>query len=372
MTKEETWHKLISLGIIQGAIPSGRWDLQKANLSGADLAGANLREANLFEANLREANLRKANLFGAILAAADLREANLSGADLAGASLSGANLSGANLSGANLIKADLFKAVFAGANLIKADLSQANLVIANLSEANLHKADLIGAFLFGANLIKTNLREANLSGATLVKANLTKAVLSGARIDYANLSEWIITDIACTHIDQKEPLDKVIQFDQYEFEKKYTHVQKISEIILNMPLTESASFIGQFIAKTINYFEKSSVIGWKGVEALSDNDTKFTFIIFDDAFYKNKKNELQVVKDALKEYFKENPLTKEEYSFDPIDEATGGLIKMDNISIPPVPIIFDPKVMREKVFEWYVKMGKIGENIFKIISSIYK
>lgn len=331
MTRGETWNKLVSLGIVRGAIPSERWNLPKANLH-----RANLKEADLY----------------------------------------GTNLSGANLSEANLSRVDLRLAVLRSANLRSASFHEANLNSADLNSANLHGSDLSRANLISTNFYGADLSETDLTGATLIRANLTKAILNGACIDFANLSEWIIKDVVCTHlIVRKSFAERKIQFGLYEFEKKYTQMQKIAEIILNIPLTESAGFIGNFIAESINYLVQSSVISWKGVEALSDKDAKFTFNIFDNNFFDTKKEFIETaLQDALNKYFKNNPMeTLKENYYDPVENATNGIVTTrEKISIPYTHYQVMPRVVRTKIIEHYNKLGKTGEAIFNIIRSVFK
>ena len=180
--REETWKKLIEIGIVSGEMSSKIWDLARRDLSGIDLDTADLSGDNLQGAKLIGAKLTEANLFGA-----DLCDADLSAADLRWANLSGAKLIGADLTGANLF----------GANLVGANLSNVNLK--------------------GAILTKTDLRE-----SSMIAANLTSAILNGACIENANLSEWIIKDIVCTYIIEKTTTYRLIQFAPSEFEKRYT------------------------------------------------------------------------------------------------------------------------------------------------------
>lgn len=325
MTREETWQLLISLGIVKGELPSKTWDLSGANLSGAFLSGANLSGANLSDANLSDANLR-----GAILSSANLSRVNLSGADLSGADLSRAGLSGAGLSGANL--------------------SDAKLIEANLSNAILYEA-------------------------AMIRADLTKAILNGVCIDNANLSEWIIKDVECTHIIHDNDPEKATKYAPAEFEKKYTQINKIVEIILNTPLSESSCFIGKFISQSINYTQNDNVIDLKGVEAIADGDTKFTYNIFDNVFFESKKETIDtILKNALNKYFKENPIGSiPSDSFDPVNEETNGVLSTkDHIPIPWTPWQINPNALRSKAIEYYTKLGTMGEAIHNIVVSIFK
>ena len=274
MTREQTWARLVHLAIVAGEMPKKRW-----NLSGAKLRGANLIGANLIAANLSDANL--------------------SGADLSDADLSGANLIGANLIAAKLTIVDLFA------------------------------ADLSGA----------DLTDATLTSSILIKTDLTKANLSGACIDNANISEWVIKDVICSHIIQaKSGKQMRIGFEPLEFEKKYTQIGKIAELILNIPLSESTGFIATAIAQSINHIKKSPVLSWKGVEALSDGDTKITFYVFDSDFYQHQKETFEtVLKKALNDYFRNNAFedTRDQY-LDPVRDATGQVITIKKaMPVPP-------------------------------------
>jgi hypothetical protein len=112
--REETWKKLIEIGIVSGEMCSKIWDLARRDLSGIDLdtadlsgynlhgaklIGADLTGANLFGANLVGANLCNVNLNGATLSKTDLRESSMIAANLTSAILSGACIENANLSG---------------------------------------------------------------------------------------------------------------------------------------------------------------------------------------------------------------------------------------------------------------------------------
>jgi len=195
LTKEETWERLGKIGLVQGDMPSERWELigsylREADLRKADLSGANLRGSFLRGANLSGANLGGADLRGVNLSKADLSEANLNGADLRGVNLSKADLSRANLIGADLSGADLCRAY-----LLEADLSEAHLRGAHLHRADLGRANLSGADLLEANLLEADLSEAHLNGADLRGADLSKAIFLKADISNSNLKGSRIIDV---------------------------------------------------------------------------------------------------------------------------------------------------------------------------------
>ena len=387
-------------------------DLSEVYLRGANLIGINLEEANLSEANLSETNLFGANLKGADLVGADLSKANLTNAKMGDARMKGAYLNGTNLEKARLIAADLSDTNLlranlkrakmgnidlSGANLTKADLSKADLTRANLRGANLEdailvEADLIEANLSSADLIYAELRDADLSKAklekaklnsvnlsnsilvacSLIKADLTGANLSGACLDKADFSEWIITGVRCTHIifgDERE----ILRFNPGEFERKYSYTRRLSEIILDISFTGSTYYIGNLITRSINYLMRSHVVELKGIEAVSNNESKLLFNILDDNFYKKKKKEVEInLKDALNKYFRDNSIGKELSLFGEIfGDASDGIINSkDNIPVHDTWQI-DLDVTQDKLAEHYTKLGKIGESIYNIVSSIF-
>ena len=266
-------------------------DLFQADLSGTDLSEADLREANLnlanlFQARLIEANLIEARLIGADLSGADLNGANLIGADLSGARLIGARLIGARLSGANL----------SGAYLMRANLMEAYLYQAKLSEAYLSEANLSGAKLSGANLSGADLSRTDLSEASLVNSDLHKADISGACLDDAYTSRWKIEDIICTHL-VAGPDRKRIDYAPKEFEQKHICLDKLIDIVLNVPLSELTYCVGLMMESTANQNQPRISIRFKGQEALSDKTTKLSFIVFtsDDDEVRKHKDQLYAI-----------------------------------------------------------------------------
>src|SRR5271157_5545910 len=336
MTKEQTWARLAQLAGVAGEIPKNRWNLSRTNLSGANLSRTNLSEANLSEANLSEA-------------------------DLSGANLREAHLMGAHLMGANLREAHLMEA-----HLIGAHLGEADLTGADLTEADLTDADLTGA----------NLTDATLTASVLIKTDLTKANLSGACIDNANISEWVIKDVTCSHTIQAKSGKQIrIGFEPLEFEKKYAHIGKIAELILSIPLTESTGFIANAIAQSINHIKKLSVISWKGVEALSNGDTKITFTIFDSDFYQHQKETFEtVLKKALNDYFRNNPPEDaRDQHLDQVRDATGQVITIKKaIPVPLIPLEINALALEKKGSGFFLRMGKTGEDILRIATSVFR
>lgn len=243
----------------------------------------------------------------------------------------------------------------------------------NLSGANLTEANLTRVNLSHSKLIRANLTHANLTASTLIKANLEGAILNGICLDDSNRSNWIITGVKCSYILRFNK--KVVYSSEDEFEKIYTKVDRLIEFVLNIPLTESTSFIGKFISQSINYSQQSTVIDLKGIEALSDVDTKMTFNIFNNDFYETQKETIEtILKDALNEYFKLNPIALiHDDTNDPVKEDTNGIISTrDSIPILYTHYQINPKAVRNKITEYYIKLGKTGEAIHNIITSIFK
>jgi uncharacterized protein YjbI with pentapeptide repeats len=379
-------------------------DLIKADLKGADLKGANLSEANLFGAdltgtklmgaNFRRANLEKANLSEANLSGTDLSEVNLKGAylswtkmirsNLSEASLKEAYLRGADLTHADLSKADLTEVNLIGANLSEARLGGATLREANLTEVYLRGSDMSYAVLSGADVREGNLEKANLNSANLrnailtstrlVGADLTGADLSGACLDHAITSEWIIRDVRCTHIirgDQRE----VVRFNPGEFEKKFAQSQKYFEIILDVSLSASTYYVGKFVTRSINHVVGSRVVDLKGMEGLTSEDTKFVFYVLDDAFFEKRKEAVEIeLRVALNKFFREQALEKEQSYFGDIaeEEDNNAISRGDILPLIFTPWHMDHRAKQDELVEHYSRLGKMGESIYQIISSIFQ
>ncbi|MBI4798602.1 MAG: pentapeptide repeat-containing protein [Desulfarculus sp.] len=265
--------------LAQGVEAWNKWREENPAVT-QDLRQARLGKTHLFGANLSGANLSRAYLGMANLGNANLCMAKLRGANLSGANLNGANLSGANLSLADLSRADLIDANLCGANLRQADLRAAKVWSADLTRVDLNGAKISHADLIGANLSGANLRQAYLSTSSLISANLSGADLSGAYLDDANLSGWIIKDVICTHIMQR---GQRIDFAPGEFEKKYTWLESVAEVMLRLPLSDLTLYAGPLMAQAVNQAHGQAVVQFKGVEALSDDTTSLKFVLFAQA-----------------------------------------------------------------------------------------
>lgn len=379
-------------------------DLIKANLHGANLQNANLGRANLFGAiltgsdlrgvNLRRANLEKTKLMEAQLEGAILSESNMKSASLKGsrmdrveilrASLEDADLSetvmrdadlyksdlqGAKLVGAHVERTKLKRANLQGADLTKAYLREAEMPYADMSETEMRKANLENCLMFSVNL-----RDANLNETSLIGADLTDSILSGILLDQTNISEWIIAGVTCTHIFRGEKR-KIIKFSPEEFEKKYSQPRNTTEMILNVPLTGSAYYIGRFITRSMNNILNSHIIDFKGVELLSDTDTKFIFNFVDEAFFEKNREVFEInLRYALNGYFRHNRIAKNQsYLGGVLEDATkGGMERVDSVDPVDTPWEIDSKVKPDSLLEHYAKLEKIGKSIFNIVASVFR
>lgn len=369
----------------------GETDLREANLSEANLFGAKLSGAKIFGSNLRRANLERANLSEAVLSMCDFTEASLKTAFLSWTKMIRSNLSEANLSdaymrGADMTHADLSKAVMRGAQMIGANLSEARMAGADLSEAVLTEAYLREADLSFASLRRADLREANLEKADLHSADLTNALLhsasllaadlsgaylNGACLDNAKLAGWIIKDVRCSHIVRGKNKE-MIRFSEGEFEKKYGHSQNLCEIILKVPLTASGYYIGKFITRSLNHLKGSPVIELKGMEVLTEEDTKFTFNICDQKFYEKEKEAVEIgLRVALNKYFRDQAVDKDQTYFGDIVNEAPREREAGPLAAPLNPWAIDHRNMREKLVDHYNGLGKMGKAIYETIAGIF-
>jgi uncharacterized protein YjbI with pentapeptide repeats len=328
-------------------------NLSRAKLSGADMSGADMRGTDLSQADLRGSDLRNANMRGANTSMAKLIEADLSQADLSQANMSRANLSRANISRANMSRANTSMANLSDAKLRVADLSRANMSGANMSGANTSMANMRGANLSRANMRGANLSRANMRGAKLIEtqlmqtnfteANLSEADITGALWYQVFTVAWKIKGIKTEYLyytDNREVKEEHKKtFAPGEFEKIHTVMEDIFDIVLNVPLTESSSFLGEVIARSINHLEGSPVIGLRVVDpagvikALSDTDGGLP---------------------------------------DPVEELTDGVLTPRPLPIPFLPYQIEPQALQEKAVEFYIKRGKAAEFVLNVIKTHFR
>ncbi|MEW6665389.1 MAG: pentapeptide repeat-containing protein [Thermodesulfobacteriota bacterium] len=356
--------------------------LERANLSGANLYAAHLSRANLRAANLRGANLEKANLMDAILEGADISEANLKGAQMAAADLQKvcavrSNLAGAYLRGAILQEGDFYKADLRGAVLMGAKMDLAKFKRAVLSGANAHEAtlrgaklpyaDLSGADFAGANMERSllhsaSLRDSDLSFADLAGSDLSGAELTGIRLRETGLSGCVLAGITCTQVLEGEAMETV-RLSPGEFESRYGKESRISEMIVEIPLTGSTYYIARFITCSVNSLIGSHAIEFQGAERLSETHTRFIFGLHDENFLQKQRNAFEeAFPIALNGYFVENRIGRQpSYMGGILEKAIG----------EGNPLEDRQRVQPEGLMEHYSRLEKIGEDIYGIAHSVF-
>ena len=289
-------------------------DLSQTNLIAADLSQVNLIAANLSQANLSQANLIQTNLIVADLSQANLREADLSVADLREADLRGANLSGADLSGANL-----------------------------------SGADLSGADLRGADLMEANLSNANLSGSDISRANITGI----------NHHRWNIKEVECTHVIWD---DKLINYSKFnEFEKSFSEINNVVEMLLDMPFSDLAYYTGLIIEQAINRKYGEGSLRLKGQTAISDDTTKFEFISFSASdVFTEIKNIVSKLQNQLKPVIEETK-SKSEH------QNPFGLKSEIDIPFRLGTLVARPKDLERVLIKRYAQCHPLLQNIIHTI-----
>lgn len=376
MTKKETWKRLRESGIVEGEMPSVSWELEGADLRGVDLIGANLAGAHLRRANLAEVNLTEANLNGCTLTKAILIKTILTKATLRGTILKGVHFNNANLWRANLTRADLTKA-----DLTEADFTEANLNKASFKKANLSGADISGGDFTGANLNKALLGRSHLNNAIFINATLTNtylkdtsmigvdftnADLSGACIDRSNLSNWIIENVKCSHIyhydHPGDPPNEITRFAKGEFEKKYTYMSNILDMVLNIPLSGLAYLTGEIVEQLVNENKVDENIKLKSISALSDDSIKLEYISFS-----GKDDELRK---QLKRIEKNTNIMLEKENSDKF------ITLKEDIDLP-VPFLgnflqIHPSVAKDKLAKYSSQLPPIIQRIITAVQSSFK
>ena len=358
-------------------------EIHKADLSKANLSNANLDGAELFEVDLREAILIDSSLIRAHLSGADLRKANLCKANLSGSILYGTNISNANLGEVNLIGANLVNADLSGTNLMGADLVGAKLMEASLSGAYLNKANLSRADLWGVTAIGAVFTRCIMMDARLVHVNLNMADLSGADITGAMFhgvshTGWNIKGIKAEYLymtsDLKNKEAHKQTFAPGEFEQKFTHMEQLTEMILDMPLTDLSAFFGRALADSINDKEGEQVVMLKGVEALSDNKTSYKFIILNDNFPIEKAEGIREIINQEFARHRAQQLAESDNGIPSVIEIfTGGILKPKNISSwTDLPVELDVRQAEIKAIELYAGLGKMKDFVEGAVGMAYR
>lgn len=292
------------------------------------------------------------------LSGANLSGVNLGGADLGGVYLVGVDLSGANLMKANLIAADLGSADLRGANLREVKCSDTFFIGANLNGANLRDALIVFTSFQMASLQNAILINTDLSETSFVNANLSNADISGATINNINMSSWIIKGIRCTHVFRN---GKRINYDNKEFEKRYTMFEKIIEVIIDVPYSDLTYYVGRIIQEAANekYGEGSLVL--KGETALSNTSTKFEFL----SFLENEKFD-KIYINLIEIREKINTVYGESIS----KQEDKDILKLkEKIALPGLPVEIDTKAVQNVLTDRFAKMSPILQKIVLAIQS---
>ena len=287
--------------------------------------------------------------------------------------IDGVDLSGADLRGAKLCEAILVSGIgLCNANLRGADLYAAELTAANLSGADLREADLIRANLTAANLSGADLREVLLNGARLVSTNLKQAIITGAWLYAAALDDWKIDGVKCDYIfwdlqgNKRTPQNR--DFEPGEFEKRYTHLKNLKEIILDVPMSELTYYTGLMAQWKVNKNQPNNPIKLKSQEALSDKITKLVFVDFipDNSQDKETQEKLDYIEKNINTFIRNQGLiaSKKETVKSPIG------LKAE-IDIGPLPIVVRPKEIERIITERYNELPSMLKTLWHCIQCAF-
>lgn len=254
------------------------------------------------------------------------------------------------------------------ASLPEANLTNTNLAFANLRMSTMVMADLSEASLAETDLGWANLRLANLSGASLWAtnfrmANLSTADLSGVRLDEANLSGWEIEGVTCTHIIQS---GKRIDFAPGEFEKRYSWLKYVAEVMLRLPLSDLTLYAGPLIAQAMNQAHGEAAVQFKGVEALADDTTSLKFVVFGEA--EKTRQDLANAEQRLNERIDEL-----KQLIAPADDRPPVLTLPDRLQLPGLPWLgVDTKALEIAQTRWYLTLPERLQKLWQIVQAALK
>jgi hypothetical protein len=224
-----------------------------------------------------------------------------------------------------------------------------------------------------ANLRSADLSNARLSSAGLIAADLSGAILNGVWLHRTRISQWNIGGVKCTHIFRGASRE-VRRFNPGEFEKRYSQRQNLSEIVLKVPLTSSGYYIGKFITRAINHLAGRRVMDLRGIEVVTEQDTKFVFRFLDEDFFDRRKEAVEIdLRVALNKYFQDQAVDKEQSYFGDISEERPeeSIGEGETASLNFTPWKIDHREMKDRLVEHYARLGKMGERIYQLIVTVF-
>jgi hypothetical protein len=125
----------------------------------------------------------------------------------------------------------------------------------------------------------------------------------------------------------------------------------------------------------MNNIINSHIIDFKGVEKLSDTDSKFVFNFVDEGFFEKHREIFEInLRYALNGYFRHNRIARNQsYLGGILEDATKGTMeKADRMEPVETPWEINAKVEPESLLEHYNKLEKIGKSIYNIVASVFR
>lgn len=357
--------------------------LNRADLRGADLGNARLDRAVLIRSRLISSNLQFASLVESVTTGADFTEAGLTRADLTGAGLNRAVLRGAILREAALRRADLVMVDLRDAALMDADLSECILSGADLSGANLCGCRLRGANLLGADLSRVDLRGADLReakavdsllmGSNLTRADLTGASLHGVCLEGAELSGSVVKRTLCNRLLLSKN-GEVLTLELGDLEEQFSRKETILEFSLSIPMASTTAYLSKFLVHALNEALGSPVIAWKGLEAVSMQETKIVMACSNGDFREETLKETTLrLERALNEYFRFHPLRRDYlYLGDMLAGSENGAIDFESCpSMLHMPRPPHSAMVKEEILEAHRTISSLCEALGSIVRSVF-
>lgn len=312
-----------------------------------DLSDSNLSNDLLIDADFYEADLTRTNFSHSLSF-----QRELSSDDLLDTELFEANLSYINFGSANLYKAKLHYSNLEGSYFNNADLSFADLSYSRLDNTDFNDACLRGTKLIGVTMDQTSLINTDLSGADI----------SGATIKDINTSRWTIKKIKCSHIFRD---GKRIDYAEGEFEKAYTQIENLIEMIIDIPFSDMTYYIGRIIEEAANLKHGEASLLFKTQTALSNNTTKFEFMSFSEPEKLDDiKQQLANIQNSLK------PVIDDAKAKNESKNIIG--IKDEVDILPVLGLVARPKEINRFLIERYNTMSPFVQQVMNIIQSVFQ
>jgi hypothetical protein len=221
------------------------------------------------------------------------------------------------------------------------------------------------------DLSNLDLQNCDFTEAILIGADLSGANISGACLDNANTAGWIIEGIICTHIRHND--GTVEYFKPGVFEERYTKLQSVAELIVDIPYSDFSYYTGQLIAAGLqSKCGGATAVVFKGMNALSNQRTQLEFLVMEEleevkkllqmigAAFQDNSQEFKALCDGMRQ------LVQDAKSLPDFDDA---ITLRNNIPIPLTFLQFNPEAVQNGLNRHFTTLNERLQKVVQLIQT---